>query len=93
MCLQWFPYHSAGVGDLGSVAVLPTQQYTFGLLKDAIREGKMIVMMRSEQLWLASVPEFRQVHYVLLKNVRRPFCSPGNMPPGAFERLVDALLV
>jgi hypothetical protein len=91
MCLQWFPYHSAGAGDLARVPILPSQHYTFELLKTAIREGTMVVVMRSEQQWLGSVPELRQVHYVMLKNVRRPFFSPGNMPQGTFERMVDAL--
>jgi hypothetical protein len=91
MCLQWFPYHSAGLADLTRVSILPSQEYTFRLLKDAIRDGKLIIVMRSEQQWLASVPELRQTHYVRLKNVRRPFFSPGNMPSGTFERLTSAL--
>lgn len=91
MCLQWFPYHSGGLADLANVPILPSQHFTFGLLRSAIKQGSLIVVMRSEQQWLASVPELRQVHYLRLKNVRRPFFSPGNMPPGTFERLVEAL--
>lgn len=73
--------------------ILPSQHSTFALLREAITDGKMIVVMRSEQQWLASVPELRQTHYVMLKNVRRPCFTPGNMPPGTFDRLVEELSV
>jgi hypothetical protein len=91
MCLQWFPYHSAGAADIARIPLLPSQHYTFDLLRRAIRDARLIVVMRSEQEWLASVPELRQTHYIQLRNVRRPFFRRGNMPPGAFERLVETL--
>jgi hypothetical protein len=91
MCLQWFPYHCSGLADVAGVPVLAFQRFTFDFLRAAIAAGKMVIVMRSEQLWRGSVPELRGAPYTLLRNVRSPFFTPGNMPAGAFERMVAAL--
>lgn len=92
MCLQWFPYHSASAADLTAITQpVPSQSYTFQLLRDAIGARGLVLVLRSERLWLSSVPELASVDYLRVTNVRRPFLSPGNMPGDGFERLVAAL--
>jgi hypothetical protein len=89
MCIQYFPYHS--VTYTGLPQTLPSQEYSFHLLREAIKQGKKIVVMRSEKLWLESVPELASVNYIKLRNPRNPTLSPANMTPDEFKLLVEML--
>jgi hypothetical protein len=66
ICVEQFPYKSVSFRSLGET--LPSQQYSFDLIRDAIRQRKQIVMMRSERVWLESVPELQTYSYVRLSN-------------------------
>ena len=44
MCIEHFPYKSVSYRPLG--VTLPSQHYSFGLVRDAIRQGKQVVVMR-----------------------------------------------
>lgn len=89
MQIQYLAYKSKREPALKSV--LPSQRYSFQLLREAMEAGKEIVVMRSRQKWIAAVPELEKYPYMELRNVRQPFLSPGNLPPGGFERLCKAL--
>lgn len=88
VCLQYLGYHSKTFRGLPTV--LPSQMFTFSLVRRAIKEQKTIVMMRSEHLWQRAVPELRDYGYVKLRNYRSPFLSSGNMGAADFERLLQA---
>ena len=89
MCLQYLAYHSKTYTN--PPCLLPSQNYTFSLLKLAIKEQKTIVVMRSKKLWLKAVPELETCPYLELKNYRRPFLSEGNMNKEDFEVLIKSL--
>ena len=90
MCIQYFPYHSVNKQDVMGLHV-PSQEYSFDLVKQAIKNKKMIVVMRSKAEWLSEVAELRNYPIIELKNVRRPFISPGNMNSGIFEEIVNII--
>jgi hypothetical protein len=89
MCIQYFPYHS--VTYTGLSQTLPSQEYSFHLLREAIKQRKKIVVMRSEKLWLEDVPELASTEYIKLKNPRNPTLSPANMTIEQFQSLINTL--
>jgi hypothetical protein len=88
-CVEYLPYHS--VNYRHSKQILPSQHYGFELVRKATAQGKVIVVMRSERIWLDAVPELAGADYIKLHNPQNTAISPGNMPPEAFDRLVAAL--
>lgn len=90
MCLEHFPYKSVRYQPLG--VTLPSQQFTAELLREAMRQGKQVVVMRSERIWLESVPELKAYPYIRLSNHQNPYLSRAQMTGEQFGRLVSALL-
>lgn len=89
MCLQYIAYHS--VTFINPPSILESQNFTFDLLRKAMNQEKIIVVMRSKKLWIRAVPKLENYPYIELKNYRRPFISKRNMKEGDFERIVVAL--
>lgn len=89
MCVEHFPYKSLRYKPLG--VVLPSQLYSFELVMEAIRRGKQVVVMRSERVWLESVPRLRSYPYVRLSNHQNPYLSRAQMTTDEFERLVAVI--
>ena len=89
MCLQYLAYHSKTYTN--PPCILPSQKFTFNLLRQAIKDQKTIVVMRSKKLWTKAVPELEAYPYIELKNYRRPFLSERNMGEENFERLIESL--
>jgi hypothetical protein len=48
--------------------------------------------MRSERVWLESVPELRSYPYVRLSNNQNPYFSRAQISSEQFDRLVTALM-
>jgi hypothetical protein len=90
MCVEHFPYKSERYAPSG--ASLPSQRYSFDLVRDAIRRRKQIVVMRSERIWLLSVPELGSYPYVRLSNHQNPHLSRAQMTATQFDALCKALL-
>lgn len=90
MCVEHFAYKSERYAPLG--ASLPSQRYSFDLVRDAISRGKRIVVMRSESIWLESLPELRSHPYVRLSNHQNPHLSRAQMRPDQFDALCKALV-
>ena len=53
-CAEYFPYHSK---SFKKGALLPSQEYTFDLVRRAIERGAVVLLMRSKRLWLDAVPK------------------------------------
>jgi len=88
-CVQFTPYHSEEFTS--NSPVLPSQQYSFGLVWDAIARGAEIVVMRSWNLWSAAIPElaaYERTHRG--SNPRSPYLSPGNLK-SSYGRIVESL--
>ncbi len=89
MSVQYFPYHSVTYKPLSET--LPSQEYSFHLVRKAIKRGKTIVMMRSEKLWTEAVPELKDTPFIKLRNVRNPVITSNNMDEPQFKRILAAL--
>lgn len=77
-CVQFFPYHSSKYS--GSTPRVPSQEYSFYLVRQAILRGAEIVIMRSQKLWLTAVPELANYSRLHLgSNPRASFISRGNL--------------
>ena len=88
-CVQWFPYHSTRFAS-ADLAV-PTQEYNFALVRQAIRQKRTVIFLRSRKRWERSVPEL--VGYTgasAIRNPRNPTLSAANLPDG-FALLADAV--
>ena len=70
---------------------LPSQEFTFEQLRDAMRRGKQVVVMRSERIWLESVPELKAYSYIRLSNHQNPYLNRAQMTEEQFGRVVAAL--
>jgi hypothetical protein len=91
MCVQFFPYHSVKFRSSG--VAIPSQRYSFSLVRKAIERDAEIVVMRSWRLWSLAIPElidYRRLHIV--RNPRNPAISVPNLPEG-YERIVGRLTV
>ncbi len=89
MCIEHFPYKSVRYRPLA--ITLPSQRFSFELVEDAIQRRKKIVVMRSERVWLESVPELRSYPYIRLSNHQNPYLSRAQMTAEQFQRLANAL--
>ncbi len=54
-CVEYFPYHSHRFHHRG--LIVPSQLYSFSLVRSAMARGAIIILMRSKRLWLDAVPE------------------------------------
>lgn len=91
LCVQYFPYHSRSFST--SSPDIPSQQYSWNLVRSAIKRNAEIVVMRSWRLWSSAVPELTthtKVH--LVRNPRNPSLSRGNLG-ASFETLKLRLTV
>jgi hypothetical protein len=77
LCVEYFPYHSRRFGHGG--LVLPSQAYSFDLVRSAITRHAVIVVMRGESLWLKAIPELQSYPRVYhLRNHQNPTISRKN---------------
>lgn len=89
LCIEYFPYHSRRFAH--AKLKVSSQEYSMQLLRDAIRRDAVIVVMRAEKLWLASVPELAQAkHTYRLNSVQNTTISLNNCPDG-YNHVLDAL--
>lgn len=80
-CVEFFPYHSRRYG--AGTPTVPSQSYSFHLVRRAIQRGAVVVLLRSRALWLAAVPEL--AHYPNLfglRSVQNVSLTPRNCPTG-----------
>ena len=90
--IEYFPYPSKTFGH--SHLRLPSQSYTFELVRSALERDALIVVTRGMQLWLGAVPALRtKLNSTVFetKNRRRPYISERNLPSGAFKKILGAL--
>jgi hypothetical protein len=90
MCIEYFPYHSRGFKKINEL--LPSQEFSFALVKKAIESNKLIVVMRSKKLWLENISELENYPYIELKNPRSPYISRNNMTEKEFNTLLSRVM-
>jgi hypothetical protein len=90
--IVYFPYPSAKFRHTRHE--VSSQQYSFQLVRDALKRGAMIVLMRRGQLerWQEKVTELNGYgDLIVLRNPQMPSISPRNCKAGDYEKIVDAI--
>ena len=86
--IQFFPYHSKSFAH-GHVR-LPSQEFSFSLLRAAIGREALVVCMRGLKQWRGAVPELDAYHRLITpNNTRAGALSPNNL--SKYEYLRSAL--
>lgn len=86
--VDWFPYASNQFKR--PEFLLPSQEFTFQIVEDAVARGAVVIATRGLRMWVESIPELDGV-VMSTKNPRSTHISPGNCPPGVFDALCDAI--
>ena len=87
--VQFFPYHS---GTDRNPPIVPSQQFTFALVRQALERGALVIVMRKWDAWRAAVPALSSSPRLLRNpNPRQLAISPGNLGRDAFAEIVHAV--
>jgi len=99
--IQFFPYHSKKFRKIAKKyfengeKYLKTQKFGFELVRQAIKNNKLIIILRSQKDWLEAIPELKthkEKGLVLeLNNYRQPYLTQKNIKNNGFEILVNYL--
>lgn len=91
VCLiQYHGYHSKRYKNLGKI--LPSQEETFSLIRNAMTNKIPIVIMRSKKIWFNAIEGLEGYdEIIILNNPRNPTLSRGNMNEIYFKKLIHAL--
>ncbi len=90
MVLEFFGYHSKTWQSLP--VPLPSQAFTFQLLREAMDRNRLIIVTRGWSIWVWNIPELYSYKRIIrLNNQQYSGISPGNMPPDAFRQVVESL--
>ena len=90
LTVEFSPYHSRSFGHADYR--LPSQDFGFELVKQAMSNDALIVCMRGERFWYGAIPQLAKHGRLLhLRNPRSASLSPGNMD--GYKELLKALQV
>jgi hypothetical protein len=90
MAIEYFPYHSV---KYKSTHIIPSQQFAFDLVSEAIERKKTIVIMRSKRLWFEAVPSLEDYeNKMIIKNPRAPYVSSKNLGEVNFNAILSKLI-
>jgi hypothetical protein len=92
--VPYFPYPSRTFAHRR--LELPSQKYSFYLVREAVNRRAVVVLMRRGKLklWQSAVPELKEYdRLVQLLNPQNPTVSPGNCHDGDYEKVVRAIEV
>jgi hypothetical protein len=87
--LEFHAYSSQSWRALG--VTLPTQWYTFDVVRAAIERNALIVILRAEWFWLSAVPELIGYKSLVRVRSRNPRLSPKNLGATAWNQLFSRL--
>jgi len=90
LSVEFHGYHSQ---DWAALPVtLPSQWYGFNLVARAIQRGAIIVVLRGGKDWDVAIPGLHGYPRRFSTNtVRSASVSPGNLPQGVFDLVIDAI--
>ncbi len=100
--VQFFPYHSKKYRKIAKKyfenndEYLETQLFAFEQIKSAIKQNRIIIILRSKKEWYKAIPELlghKQNGKVFeIKNYRQPYITPNNLiNQNDFNILVETL--
>jgi hypothetical protein len=89
LAVEFHGYHAAGYHAIP--VTLPSQLAAFGLVREALDRGALILVMRGRELWEVAIPELGDHPNVLHgKNPQSVYVTPDNVD-GDFERVLAAV--
>ncbi|GHU87396.1 hypothetical protein FACS189476_02780 [Spirochaetia bacterium] len=92
MCnVEYFPYCSKKYKNINKI--LPSQYYTFSLIRDAIKNKKIIIIMRGKTYWYKAIPElenYKDVYF--LHSTQNVILSPNNLGINEYNTIKEHLL-
>jgi len=90
--IEFFPYRSRAFSH--GCLRLPSQEYTFSIVRAGIRRGAIFIITRNYRLWISAVPELHgqlnKTVYVL-NNPRSSYLTDTNLPRNVYPQLVAAI--
>lgn len=88
--IEYMPYHSKTYTP--NRLLVPSQQYAFQLVRQAMAQQKIIVIMRRGKVrdWVKAIPELADYPYITF-NSQRPYVTRGNMTKYNSPEMIDAL--
>lgn len=88
LCVELFPYHSIRYKAL----TVESQDYSFYLVREAMKRNAVIIQMRSREKWFSHVPELQTYdNRYELSSVQAPYVTLKNCPDG-YDKAVTAIL-
>lgn len=92
--IEYFPYHSTKFG-VKLKEPLMSQLFGFELVRQAIQNNAIILLMRSATLWFEAVPELKAYQQtgrcIIANNPRNAILSEANLGKENLMRVVKAL--
>ncbi|MCH7585464.1 MAG: hypothetical protein IH941_09990 [Acidobacteria bacterium] len=85
--IEHVPYKSRSFHDLPT---LPSQGYSFSLVRNAISRDALIVVMRKYRSWIKAVPELEAANVHQLRSPQNVTIGPGNCPTG-FDVILERM--
>jgi len=89
LSVEFFPYRSKSFGC--AHVRLPSQEFSFHLVRQAMQRKAVIVLARGLKCWLGAVPQLQAHGMIKLGNPRSASLSRSNVGPEAHTRLLAAL--
>lgn len=90
-CIEFFPYHSRKWRNIRTH--IPSQEYGVHLVRQAIKDKKLILLMRAKRQWFNCVPELKTYRrLVRLNSVQNVSASRKNVSNKKFDELVKVIL-
>src|SRR5262249_24787693 len=78
LCVEYFPYHSRRYKRMRSL--LPSQLYSFHLVRKAMERNAAVILMRQRKRWLEAIPELAEYNYNIVNSVQNCAISRKNLP-------------
>jgi hypothetical protein len=89
LCVEYFPYHSKEFKH--RKLRVDSQEYSFWLVREAIRREAVILLMRGKKLWYSEICGLESYSRLYVsRSVQNPAISPANFPKG-YSIAVDAI--
>ena len=87
--VEYMPYHSKQYIDIG--CRLPSQEFNFGLVETALKEDKIIIIMKGKKQWMRAIPGLESHNKVYtLKSAQNSVISEKNLLAINGEKARDA---
>ena len=90
MIIQYFPYNSQSY-TVKAKNVLPSQNYNFDLVRQAIDKDLPILLMRHKNEWFDKVPKLKIYKHIIESSSINAIVSENNLGKENFDYIVEAL--